>query len=86
MINLEKEIREQPSVLASLKENVEKMLKDAKSNSEWGSGGLIRHKIRQGETLGGIARKYRVSVNNLKKWNNLKNSNIRAGRYLKIYK
>ena len=68
------------------KDNVEKMLKDAKSNSEWGSGGLIRHKIRQGETLGGIARKYRVSVNNLKKWNNLKNSNIRAGRYLKIYK
>ena len=68
------------------KDKVEKMLKDAKSNSEWGSGGLIRHKIRSGETLGGIARKYRVSVKQLKKWNNLKNSNIRAGRYLKIYK
>lgn len=62
------------------------MLKDAKSNNEYGSGDMIRHKIRNGETLGGIARKYRVSVKQLMKWNNLKNSRIRAGRYLKIYK
>ncbi len=68
------------------KENVAKMLKDAKSNNEYGSGGLIRHKIRNGETLGSIARKYRVTVNKLRKWNNIKGSNIRAGRYLKIYK
>jgi membrane-bound lytic murein transglycosylase D len=62
------------------------MLKEAKENNEWGSGGVIRHKIRSGENLGSIARKYRVKVSQLKKWNNLKNSNIRAGRYLKIYK
>lgn len=68
------------------RENVAKMLKDAKSNNEYGSGGLIRHKIRNGETLGGIALKYRVSVKQLRKWNNIKGSNIRAGRYLKIYK
>ena len=68
------------------KESVDKMLKEAKSNNEWGSGDLVRHKIRNGETLGSIARKYRVTVAQLKKWNNLKNSNIRAGRYLKIYK
>ena len=68
------------------KDKVAKMIKDAKSNNEWGSEGMVRHKIRNGETLGGIARKYRVSVNQLKKWNNLKNNNIRAGRYLKIYK
>ena len=68
------------------KDKVAKMIKDAKSNNEWGSEGMIRHKIGNGETLGGIARKYRVTVNQLKKWNNLKNNNIRAGRYLKIYK
>ena len=68
------------------KDKVDKMLKEAKENNEWGSGGVIRHKIRSGENLGSIARKYRVKVSQLKKWNNLKNSNIRAGRYLKIYK
>ena len=68
------------------KDKVDKMLKEAKSNNEFGSGDMIRHKIKNGETLGGIARKYRVSTKNLMKWNNLRNSRIRAGRYLKIYK
>ena len=64
--------------------NIEKMLKEAKENN--GAGNLIRHKIKNGETLGGIAIKYGVSVKQIMKWNNLKNSNIRAGKYLKIYK
>lgn len=67
------------------KDKVAKMLKEAKANDA-GQGDLIRHKIRNGETLGGIARKYRVSVQQLRKWNNIKGSNIRAGRYLKIYR
>lgn len=67
------------------RDKVAKMLKDAKANDD-GSGDLIRHKIRNGETLGGIARKYRVSVNQLRRWNNIKGSNIRAGKYLKIYR
>jgi membrane-bound lytic murein transglycosylase D len=66
------------------KANIEKMLKDAKENN--GAGNMIRHKIKNGETLGSIAIKYRVSVKQIMKWNNLKNSNIRAGKYLKIYK
>ena len=64
--------------------NIEKMLKEAKENN--GAGNLIRHKIKNGETLGGIAIKYGVSVKQIMKWNNMKNSNIRAGKYLKIYK
>lgn len=68
------------------RDKIEKILKEAKSNNEWGSGDLIRHKIKSGETLGSIARKYRVKTSQLMKWNNLKNSKIRAGRYLKIYK
>jgi membrane-bound lytic murein transglycosylase D len=64
--------------------NIEKMLKDAKENN--GEGNLIRHKIKNGETLGAIAIKYKVSVKQLMKWNGLHNSNIRAGKYLKIYK
>lgn len=64
--------------------NIEKMLKEAKENN--GAGNMIRHKIKNGETLGGIAIKYGVSVKQIMKWNSLKNSNIRAGKYLKIYK
>ena len=67
------------------KEKVESMLKEAKA-SYAESGNLIRHKIRSGENLGSIARKYRVSVKNIQKWNNIKGTNIRAGKYLKIYK
>ena len=58
--------------------NIEKMLKDAKENN--GEGNLIRHKIKNGETLGAIAIKYKVSVKQLMKWNGLHNSNIRAGK------
>ena len=66
------------------KADIEKMLKEAKENN--GAGGLIRHKIKNGETLGSIAIKYRVSVKQIMRWNDMRNSNIRAGKYLKIYK
>lgn len=67
------------------RESVEKMLKQAKLNDD-GSGSMRRHKIKNGETLGSIARKYRVTVKQIMKWNNMRNTNIRAGKYLKIYK
>ena len=65
--------------------NIEKMLSDAKKNDD-GVGNLIRHKIKNGETLGGIAMKYRVTVKQIMRWNNMRNTKIRAGKYLKIYK
>jgi len=33
------------------------------------SGRTIRHTVRKGETLGGLARRYHVSINQLKQWN-----------------
>lgn len=66
------------------KSDIAKMLKEAKANDD-GRGTLKYHKIRSGETLGSIARKYRVSVKQIMKWNNLRSTNIRAGRSLKIY-
>lgn len=51
-----------------------------------GSGELTHHRIRSGETLGGIARRYGVTVRQLREWNGLRNNNIRAGRRLKIYR
>ena len=51
-----------------------------------GNGNLTYYRIRQGDTLGGIARKFGVSVRQLRRWNNLHNNRLRAGRRLKIYK
>ena len=65
--------------------SVEKILTDAKKNDD-GTGNLIRHKIKNGETLGSIAIKYHVKVSQIMKWNNMRNTNIRAGKYRKIYK
>lgn len=43
------------------------------------------YKIKSGDTLGSIAKKYHTTVKNLKSWNNLTSDNIRAGKTLKIY-
>ncbi len=40
------------------------------------------HKVKRGENLGLISRKYRCSVNDLKKWNKLRSSNIAIGQRL----
>lgn len=46
---------------------------------------MIIHKIRSGETLGGIAIKYGVTVSQIKQWNNMSSSKLIAGKTLKIY-
>lgn len=43
------------------------------------------HKIRRGENLTLISRKYNVSVDDLKKWNGLRSNSAPLGRNLKIY-
>lgn len=57
-----------------------------RGKSTTGTGNATYHKIRSGENLGSIARKYGVTVNQLKSWNGLRNSKISAGKRLKIYK
>ncbi|NOX89783.1 MAG: LysM peptidoglycan-binding domain-containing protein [Calditrichaeota bacterium] len=44
----------------------------------------VRHRIRSGETLSTIARKYRTSVSVIKSINKIRGNLIRAGRYLLI--
>lgn len=46
----------------------------------------ITYTIRRGDTLGGIAARYKVKVSDLKRWNNLGSDLIREGRKLVIYK
>jgi len=44
------------------------------------------HTVKKGESLGSIAKKYGVSVSNIKKWNNLKKDTIHVGQKLTIYR
>ena len=44
----------------------------------------VYHRIRNGETLGGIARKYGVSVSQLRRLNGIRGSSIRAGKSIRI--
>ena len=53
--------------------------------NDGGRSNAKRHKVRNGETLSTIARKYGVSVKQIMKANGMKNTNIRAGRYINIY-
>jgi len=45
----------------------------------------VTHKVRKGETLSTIARKYDCSSTEIKKWNKLKKSSLYQGQALKIY-
>lgn len=48
------------------------------------SKNATHHKIRRGDTLGGIAARYGTTVNQLRKLNNIKGNNITAGKTLRI--
>ncbi len=50
------------------------------SSNEW-----IQHTVKSGETLEKIAQMYEISINDLKRWNNLRSSRIIIGQSLDIY-
>ncbi len=45
----------------------------------------IYHTVRRGENLVLIANRYKVSISDLREWNNLKSSYLRVGQKLKIF-
>ncbi len=45
----------------------------------------IRYRVRSGDYLGKIARRYGVRVSQIKRWNGLRSNNIRVGQRLTIY-
>ena len=48
--------------------------------------GFILHRVKRGEVLGSISRKYKVKTANIMKWNNISNaSKIREGQRLRIF-
>ncbi|WP_372870925.1 LysM peptidoglycan-binding domain-containing protein [Paenalcaligenes niemegkensis] len=45
---------------------------------------VLTYKIKKGDTLFALARKYNTTVAELQKLNNLKNSNLKPGRQLRV--
>ena len=57
-----------------------------KKIKDGGDGVRIIYQVKNGDYLGKIATKHNVSVAKIKKWNNMKNDNIRVGQKLIIYR
>ncbi len=53
-------------------------------NGGYTANGVTYYKIKNGDTLSGIAKRFHCSVAQLQRWNGLKGSSIRAGKTLKI--
>ena len=45
---------------------------------------ILRHKVKRGESILAIARKYKVSVSDIKSWNNLHSSRLPKGKIIEI--
>ena len=57
-------------------------IKDGNGTSN--SKGATYHRIRNGDTLGGIALRYNTTVSKLRQLNGIKGNNIRAGKTLRV--
>ena len=56
------------------------------SGATYSSSGVITNKVKKGDTLGKIAARYHVTVNQLKNWNHLRSTNLSIGQKIKVYK
>ncbi len=60
-----------------------KKKKDSASDKD--ASNWINHKVKRGESLEKIAAHYDVAIADIKSWNKLRTSRIKAGQYLEIY-
>ena len=56
------------------------------SSASSSTGERVAYKVKNGDNLGKIAARYRVTVNQLKSWNHLRSNTIRVGQTLYIYR
>ena len=69
-------------VVSSKELIAEKKANDAKASVS--SSGSVYHKVRRGETLGSIAKKYHTYVSTIKRLNGLRSDFIREGQRLRV--
>ncbi|HEX2714658.1 MAG TPA: LysM domain-containing protein, partial [Candidatus Acidoferrales bacterium] len=46
---------------------------------------LVSYRVRRGDTLGGIADRFSVSSEDVRKWNRLRTNHVSRGMVLRIY-
>lgn len=56
----------------------------ASSNHKSSKGKVVYHKVRSGDSLWGISKKYKVNIADIKKWNRIKGSNLKLNQNIKI--
>ncbi len=78
--------RSEREALLQAEANARKARLDSLRKAQAANVDKITYTIRSGDTLGGIAARYRVKVSDLKRWNGLSSDFIREGRKLVIYK
>ena len=76
-------VTNETAIYASAKAEIEQREKPLPQFFEASS--KIRYRVKSGDNLGFIARKYGVRVSNIKKWNGLRSNNIKIGQRLTIY-
>lgn len=57
---------------------------DASTSTAAASAPTTRHRVRDGETLWSIAHRYHVSMQDLRRWNDLRGDTLRTGEELRI--
>ncbi|HEX3036149.1 MAG TPA: LysM peptidoglycan-binding domain-containing protein [Thermodesulfobacteriota bacterium] len=64
---------------------VGQLLTIPRGGSAYSGGDPLNYHVKRGDTLWDIARRYRVSISDIKRWNNLRSSKIALGDKLTIY-
>jgi membrane-bound lytic murein transglycosylase D len=55
------------------------------TQSDMGTGRLVRYRVRKGDTLASIAERFSVDPDEIKRWNRLRSSRVRRGMVLRVY-
>ncbi|MGA2482411.1 MAG: transglycosylase SLT domain-containing protein [Candidatus Acidiferrales bacterium] len=55
------------------------------AQSDQGPGRLVRYRVRRGDTLVGVAERFNVDADELRRWNRLPSNRVRRGMVLRVY-
>ena len=61
------------------------VIPNGSSSDSNGNNNVLSYSVKRGDSLWEIASKHKVSVNKIKKWNNLKSDKLSPGKKLVIY-
>ncbi len=82
---IEEQIEKNKGEMAIIKPNEDPKKLGENPNEKNPKSKLIEHTVEKGQGLYSITKKYKVSTEDVLKWNNLKDNGIKTGQKLKIY-